>query len=252
MLHESDPEFFQIGELQRSDKQKGVLIPDDHLLEVLPAMAELTLGALMSLLSPNGCISLTLYVTCVPEGAYEPGRQRHRWFFSEDPKERSYVARVAVYGQFEEDQIKQLSDYLSNWLFGKIQTDIAVPDQAFVNTLNDDIRKLEYVVQVLLPTALELIYINDDDTIEQRAIAHLQRQNSSDPTPEQVRLYVHKLAAKEMSESTTWWESLLNLRKAQDDREFMRQKMATQLDEDDIRAMGLEVGRKRKTLNYKE
>lgn len=159
---------------------------------------------------------------------------------------------MAVYGQFERKQVDQISDFLSDWAFGRIREVVSIPVDAPFHTFASDEQKSNYVALVLLPVALELLVIKDDPEIDQKARTRLIEAGNTDPTEEQLRITAHKVAAEDLEASTDWWDSILTLRRAHQAGKFVKEAMRTELDDEDLAAMGLATRRRKVNVNYKE
>lgn len=159
---------------------------------------------------------------------------------------------MAVYGQFERKQVDQLSDFLLDWAFGRSMEAVTMPSDAPFRTLASDEQKSNYVALVLLPVALELLVIKDDPKVDQKAVERLKQAGNMAPTDTEIRIMAHTVAAEDLEASSDWWDSILNLRRAHQTGNFVKQAMRTELDDEDLAAMGLATRRRKVNVNYKE
>lgn len=166
--------------------------------------------------------------------------------------EKSGLSRMAVYGQFERNQINQLSDFLLDWALGRSTEPITIPLETPFHTFASDEQKSNYVALVLLPVALELLYLKDDPEVDDRAKERLTAAGNIDPTQAEIRLMAHEVAAEELDSNNDWWESVLALRRADAIGKLVKKPMRTELDDEDVEAMGQFTRRRKANVNYKE
>lgn len=159
---------------------------------------------------------------------------------------------MAVYGQFPRKQVDQLSDFLLDWAFGRSKEAVSIPASAPFHTFGSDEQKSNYVALVLLPIALELLVIKDDLEIDQKAIKRLKEAGKPEPTNDELRMMAHSVAAEELEASSEWWDSILTLRSAHQAGKFVNEEMRTELDDEDLAAMGMATRRRKVNVNYKE
>lgn len=157
-----------------------------------------------------------------------------------------------VYGQYEDAQIKQLSDFLVDWTLGRRREAISIPSQSPFHTLATEEEKIDYVTLVLLPVALELLALKTDPATVERAEERLREAGNNYPSEEEIRIEAHKVAGEDLSASTEWWEDVLNLRNAQAKRNLMKQEIRTELTNEELEAIGEVTRRNKKKISYKE
>ena len=157
-----------------------------------------------------------------------------------------------MYGQFERREINQLSDFLLDWAFGRSTEAVTIPPDSPFHAFASDEQKSNYVALVLLPVALELLYLKDDPEVDERAKERLKATGNKDPTQFEIRLMAHEVAAEELDSNTDWWESVLALRRADAIGKLVKKPMRTELDDEDVEAMGQLTRRRKLNVNYKE
>ena len=138
------------------------------------------------------------------------------------------------------------------WAYNRSKESVTIPPDAPFHSFASDEQKTNYVALVLLPVALELLALKDDTETVERAIQRLEEAGNKHPTDAEIRAEAHNVVAEDLSSSTDWWESILTLRQAQQASTFLHEAMRTELDDDDLAAMGLITRRRKKNVNYKE
>ena len=86
-VHETDACLAQLGKM--SEKGKDTLVAEDELEAILPEMAE------------------------VVRGTYAPAMKRQKMFFK---GQKVALTDTIHYGEFEDVQVKQVQEYLADWL----------------------------------------------------------------------------------------------------------------------------------------
>lgn len=159
---------------------------------------------------------------------------------------------MALYGQYDELQIKQVSDFLTEWAFGRQDEAVMLPAKASFHRFKTDFERTDYIALVLLPVTLELLAMNTDATTAERAKARLKNAGYEQPTSAEIRIEAHKVAGEDLSNATEWWENILNRRRAHSAIQYVRQEMDTEFKDEYLEEMGFVTRRRKNKVDYKE
>ena len=125
------------------------------------------------------------------------------------------------------------------------QLEYVQPDApANIKELSDEAR-MSYISAVLVPTALELLVIADDDTYTNEAKLQLEQQQRAVDS-NSIRIKAHELAAQMLKDATDWHERVYIARQLQESAAALKKEYKPKTP-----AKHKATGRKRR-INYAE
>lgn len=149
----------------------------------------------------------------VLEKSYAPASARHELWFGSRFDRTTRLTSLVRTGSFSEDETALISSYLLDWLNGrKANAEVQPPSEGILAEIPDHERD-EYVAGVLMPLAIEIIYIFDNADIEVRAREALQA-GAEEATDEAVRFKEHELAVQDLTaaQEDEWWRKIYQKR----------------------------------------
>lgn len=149
----------------------------------------------------------------VLDGKYAAAEPRHDLFFGPRFERATRLPQLVNVGGFSEEDTSMVSAYLLDWLNPASEHLQPRPAQDKMLARVPEQERPEYVAGVLMPLALELLYILDDETSSDRAVAALVAEDK-EATDDSIREKEHELAVHSLkqAQSDDWWKKLYEKR----------------------------------------
>lgn len=178
---------------------------------------------------------------------YLPAEARHKLFFGTRFERGTALMQMIRLGAFSEEDTDFVTAYLLEWLSGKRSKAATQPPSEGILKRLPEQDRTDYVTGVIMPLALELLYIFDNPEVETEAKAAL-KEARAEVDEKSIRSQEHMIAIDHLTKAKKdeWWKSIYAKRQILDSGTQMQQDQ--ELDMEDM--FGL-TGRRQATRNIK-